>query len=227
MKNLLTRSFLSYAVELVKEELASIRKLVALLKAANEESISARQDVPRAERDRIDRHILEVVKTSLHFKGGLEDMDRSNAANRRLPGCSEGTAADRIRTVLSNMLRMKLKELMMDFQRARQRIMADFMMGVRRRYFTVPGELPSEEVLEMMFSEGKSEEILRTAIYSSGQDMYDAAKNVKNSLLEFYQLFLDTVVLVDSLGEKMNDMELHVSNAASYIKGGTKELNSA
>ncbi|PKU68516.1 syntaxin-122-like [Dendrobium catenatum] len=226
MKKLLTKSFLSYSLELIEKEMASISKLVALLKAANEETISTRQDVVPAARDRIDRKILEVVKTSLRFRGRLEDMDRPSEANRRLPGCNEGTAADRIRTVLRNMLRRKLKELMMDFKRARQSIMVDFM--IRRRCFTVPGEIPSEEVLEMMFSEEMSEEILRAAIYSSGQYMHDAVKYAKNSLLEFYQLFLNAVVLVDSLGEKMNDIEYHVSNTANYnIKGGTKVLKSA
>ncbi|KAL0914756.1 hypothetical protein M5K25_015132 [Dendrobium thyrsiflorum] len=199
-------------VELLEEEIASISKLLALLMAANEESILAfKQDVMLAARDRIDRHILEVVKTSLRIRGRLEDMER------RLSGCSEGTAVHRIRTVLTNMLRRKLKELLMDFQRVRQRIMADFMMEVRRRYFTVKGEVTSEEVLEKMFSQGKSEEILRTTIYSSGrgkvietlseiQDMYYAAKDGENSLLEFHRLFLDMAVLVDSQGEKMKIM---------------------
>ncbi|PKU68514.1 syntaxin-123-like [Dendrobium catenatum] len=214
MKKLLTKSFLSYSIELIEEEMESIRKLNAFLKAANEESISTQQDVAR---DRIDRHIVEVVKTSLRFRGRLEEMDRPSEANRRLPGCNEGTAADRIRTFLRNMLCRKLKELMMDFQRARQSIIASFMMKV-----------PSKEVLKKMFSEEMSEEILRTAIYSSGQDRHDAVKYAKNSLLEFYQLFLDAVVLVDSLGEKMNDKEYHGSNAANYnIKGGTKKLNSS
>ncbi|KAL0914757.1 hypothetical protein M5K25_015133 [Dendrobium thyrsiflorum] len=166
--------------------MASIRNLLALLRAANEESISAwQQDVVRAARDRIDRHISEVVKTVvLRIRRRLQDMARSKAANRLLSGCSEGSAVDRIRTVLTNMLRSKLEELLTG---VRQRIMEDFMKEVRHHYYTVTAEVPSDEVLEKMFAEGKSEEMLRRALYSSGRGR----------------------------------------NAAHYINGGTKELNSA
>ncbi|PKU68519.1 syntaxin-related protein KNOLLE-like [Dendrobium catenatum] len=117
MKNLVTRSFLSYAdlnkeamkdieagggdenqderqmtdeslrvfyqeVELLEEEMASIRKLLAFLKATNKDSMSA------------DRHILKVVKISLGIRGRIDDVKRSNAANGRLPCCSEGTSVN-------------------------------------------------------------------------------------------------------------------------------------
>ncbi|PKU69138.1 syntaxin-related protein KNOLLE-like [Dendrobium catenatum] len=223
----------------VEEEMVSIRELLALLKAASEESkLAHKQDVSRAVRDRINNHILEVLKATRRIRGRLEAMDRSNAANRRLSGCREGTAVDRTRTLATNGLRKKLKELMTDFQRLRQRMMADYREEVERRYFTLTGEVPPEEVVEKIISEGKSEELLKKAICSSGrglvtetlseiQDRHDAAKVVEKSLLELHQLFLDMAVIVEVQGEKMDNIEHHVSNASHYIKGGTKELNHA
>ncbi|KAH0457778.1 hypothetical protein IEQ34_013093 [Dendrobium chrysotoxum] len=223
----------------VEEEMVSIRELLALLKTASEESkLAHKQDVSRAVRDRINNHILEVLKTTRRIRGRLEALDRSNAANRRLSGCREGTAVDRTRTLATDGLRKKLKELMTDFQRLRQRMMADYREEVERRYFTLTGEVPSEEAVEKIISEGKSEELLKTAICSSGrgmvtetlseiQDRHDAAKVVEKSLLELHQLFLDMAMIVEVQGEQIDDIEHHVSNAAHYIKGGTKELNSA
>ncbi|XP_020592835.1 syntaxin-related protein KNOLLE [Phalaenopsis equestris] len=224
---------------LVMEEMASIRDLLALLEAANEESKSAhKQDVSRALRERINQHILEVLKTARRIRERLEDMDRANAANRRLSGFREGTPIDRTRTSVTNGLRKKLKELMMDFQALRQRMMTDYREAVERRYFTLTGNVPPEDVVEKMISEGKSEELFKRAICSSGramvtetlseiQDRHDAAKEVEKSLLELHQVFLDMAVIVEAQGEKMDDIEHHVSSAAHYVSGGTKELNSA
>ena len=56
----------------------------------------------------------------------LESLDRANAAQRRLPaGCREGTPLDRTRTAVTAGLRKKLKDLMLDFQALRQRMMSE------------------------------------------------------------------------------------------------------
>lgn len=59
------------------------------------------------------------------------------------------------------------------------------------------------------------------------QDRYDAAKEVEKSLLELHQVFLDMAVMVEAQGEKMDDIEHHVMNAAHYVKDGTKDLRTA
>nr|GEZ87151.1 syntaxin-related protein KNOLLE [Tanacetum cinerariifolium] len=56
------------------------------------------------------------------------------------------------------------------------------------------------------------------------QDHYDAANEIETSLLELHQGFLDMAVMVEARGEKMDDIEHHVINAAYYVNDGTKNL---
>ncbi|RWW56128.1 hypothetical protein BHE74_00037185, partial [Ensete ventricosum] len=224
---------------LVKEEMAAIRDLLACLQAANEESKSLHKtEALRALRDRINADIVQVLKMARGIRGRLEAMDRSNAANRRLSGCREGTPVDRTRTAVTNGLRKKLKDLMMEFQALRQRMMAEYKETVERRYFTVTGEAAEEEVIERIIATGESEGMLKKAILEHGrgevlgtvheiQDRHDAAKEVERSLLELHQVFLDMAVMVEVQGEQMDDIEHHVASAAHYVKDGTKELKCA
>ncbi|EEE59886.1 hypothetical protein OsJ_12487 [Oryza sativa Japonica Group] len=194
--------------EAVEEEMAAIRDALARLNAANEE-------------------------------GKLEAMDRANAAQRRLSaGCREGTPLDRTRTALTAALRKKLKDLMLDFQALRQRIMSEYKDTVERRYYTLTGEVPEEEVIERIISEGRSEELLCAAVAEHGkgavlatvheiQDRHDAAREVERSLLELHQVFLDMAVVVESQGEQLDDIERHVNSATTYVQGGNKELRKA
>ncbi|CAL9779768.1 unnamed protein product, partial [Musa acuminata subsp. burmannicoides] len=224
---------------LAKEEMAAIRDLLARLQAANEESKSLHQpEALRGLRDRINADIVRVLKTARGIRGRLEAMDRSNAVNRRLSGCREGTPVDRTRTAVTNGLRIKLKELMMEFQALRQRMMAEYRETVERRYFTVTGEAPEEEVIERIIANGESEGMVKKAMLEHGrgkvlatvheiQDRHDAAKEVERSLLELHQVFLDMAVMVEAQGEQMDDIEHHVASAAHYVKDGTKELKCA
>lgn len=59
------------------------------------------------------------------------------------------------------------------------------------------------------------------------QDRHDAAKEIEKSLLELHQIFLDMAVMVEAQGEKMDDIEHHVVNAAQYVNDGAKNLKTA
>ncbi|KAH7566113.1 hypothetical protein JRO89_XS08G0091000 [Xanthoceras sorbifolium] len=167
------------------------------------------------------------------------NMDRANAANKRLSGCKEGTPIYRTRIAVTNGLRKKLKELMMEFQGLRQKMMTEYKDTVGRRYFTVTGEYPNEDVIEKIISDGNGgEEFLTRAIQEHGrgkvletvveiQDRHDTAKEIEKSLLELHQIFLDMAVMVEAQGEQMDDIEHHVMNASHYVKDGTKELKTA
>uniref|UniRef100_A0A0D9VYQ2 t-SNARE coiled-coil homology domain-containing protein n=1 Tax=Leersia perrieri TaxID=77586 RepID=A0A0D9VYQ2_9ORYZ len=226
--------------EAVEEEMAAIRDALARLNAANEEGKSVHQpDALRALRGRVNADIIAVLRRARDIRARLEAMDRANAAQRRLSaGCREGTPLDRTRTALTAALRKRLKDLMLDFQALRQRIMSEYKDTVERRYYTLTGEVPDEEVIERIISEGRSEELLCAAVAEHGkgavlatvneiQDRHDAAREVERSLLELHQVFLDMALLVESQGEQLDDIELHVNSATTYIKGANKELNKA
>ncbi|KAJ3683904.1 hypothetical protein LUZ60_014131 [Juncus effusus] len=225
--------------ELVKEEMASIRELLISLQKANDEgkSLHKVEDI-RSVQDRINSDIHQISKKAKGIKSTLEAMDESNAVSRRLSGCREGTPADRTRTAVTNGLRKKLREFMMEFQALRQKMMAEYKETVERRVYTITGEVPEESVIDRIISDGHSEEILKTAIMQHGrgkvletvqeiQGRYDAAKEVEKSLLELHSVFMDMAVMVEAQGEKMDDIEHHVASASHYVKDANRELKTA
>lgn len=154
--------------EKVKLEMNSIKEILRRLQDTNEESKSLHKpEALKSMRNRINSDIVAVLKKARAIRSQLEEMDRSNAINRRLSGCKEGTPIDRTRSAVTNGLRKKLKELMMDFQGLRQRMMTEYKETVGRRYFTVTGEHPDEEVIDKIISSGNGqggEEFLSRAI---------------------------------------------------------------
>ncbi|TYJ00941.1 hypothetical protein E1A91_A13G120100v1 [Gossypium mustelinum] len=203
--------------EKVKQGMAVIRELLGKLQESNEESKSLHKpESLKALRNKINNDIVTVQKKARTIKAQLEEMDRANAANKRLSGYKEGTLNYRTRIAVTNGLRNKLKELMMDFQ-----------------------ENPDEETIEKIISDGSGGEgFLTRAVQEHGrgkvletvveiQDRHDAAKEIEKSLLELHQVFLDMAVMVEAQGEQMDDIEHHVMNASHYVKDGSKELNNA
>ncbi|XP_051128873.1 syntaxin-related protein KNOLLE [Andrographis paniculata] len=234
-------AFLDEAEE-VKKEMNSIRQILSRLHDANEEGKALHKpEALKSLRARVNNDVVSVLKRARAIRARLEDMDRSNAANRRLSGCKAGTPVDRTRSAVTNGLRKKLKELMIDFQALRQRMMAEYKETVGRRYFTVTGEFPGDDVIDKIISTGDGnagEELLSRAIQEHGrgkvvetvaeiQDRHEAAKEIEKSLLELHEVFLDMAVMVEAQGEQMDDIEHHVMSAAQYVNDGAKNLKVA
>ncbi|KAI3965102.1 hypothetical protein MKX01_014033 [Papaver californicum] len=225
--------------EKVKEEMSLIRDILGTIQEAHEESKSLhKSDSLKAVRHRINSDILNVLKKAKIIRSRIEDLDRATIANRRLSGYAAGTPLDRARTSVTNGLRQKLKALMMDFQDLRQKIMAEHKDTVGRRYFTVTGEYPEEEVIEKIISNNGGEDFLQKAVQEHGKgkvletvveikDRHEAAKEIEKSLLELHQVFLDMAVMVEAQGDQIDNIEHHVTNAAQYVKDGSKNLHSA
>ena len=57
-----------------------------------------------------------MLRRAKAVKGKLEELDRSNATSRKVPGCGPGSSTDRTRTSVVAGLGKKLKDLMDDFQ---------------------------------------------------------------------------------------------------------------
>ncbi|PSS01399.1 Syntaxin-related protein like [Actinidia chinensis var. chinensis] len=224
--------------EKVKNEMGSIRAVLGRIHESNEEGKSLHKpEALKALHHRINNDVVAVQRAARSIKAQLEEMDQANAVARQAPECGEGTPVDRARTAVTNGLRKKLRELMMEFQGLRQRMMAEYKETVGRRYFTVTGENPDEEVIDKIISSG-GEEFLQRAIQEHGrgkvletvveiQDRHDAAKEVEKSLLELHQVFLDMAVMVEAQAEQLDDIHHHVINAAQYVNGGANNLKTA
>ncbi|KAJ3692037.1 hypothetical protein LUZ60_012387 [Juncus effusus] len=226
-------------VESVKEDLRSLEKLYRRLQDTNEETKTAHNAKTVKElRSRMDTDIGQVLRKAKQVKAKLEALDRSNAANRKLPGCGPGSSADRTRTSVVCGLGKKLKDLMDDFQGLRTRMAAEYKETVGRRYFTVTGEKADEQTIDNLISSGESETFLQKAIQEQGrgqiidtiseiQERHDAVKEIEKSLLDLHQVFLDMAALVESQGHQLNDIESHVAHASSFVRRGTVELETA
>ncbi|KAJ3686571.1 hypothetical protein LUZ61_015735 [Rhynchospora tenuis] len=226
-------------VESVKEDLRSLEQLFRRLVQTNEETKTAHNAKTVKElRARMDADIGQVLRKAKGVKAKLEALDRSNAANRKLPGCGPGSSADRTRTSVVSGLGKKLKDLMDDFQGLRTRMADEYKETVGRRYYTITGEKPDEQTIENLISSGESETFLQKAIQEQGrgqiidtiseiQERHDAVKEIEKSLLDLHQVFLDMAALVEAQGQQLNDIQSHVAHASSFVRRGTVELETA
>ncbi|XP_039126587.1 syntaxin-124-like [Dioscorea cayenensis subsp. rotundata] len=226
-------------VENIKDDIRGLDNLYRRLQESNEESKTVHNAKTMKElRARMDADIEQVLRKAKAVKGKLEALDRSNAANRKVPGCGPGSSADRTRTSVVGGLGKKLKDLMDEFQGLRARIAAEYKETVGRRYFTVTGQQADEGTIENLISSGESESFMQRAIQEQGrgqvmdtiseiQERHDAVKEIEKSLLDLHQVFLDMAALVEVQGQQLNDIESHVMHASSFVRRGTVELETA
>lgn len=212
----------------IKAEMEEITNLLLNLQDLNEETKCTHSaKVLRGLRDRINSDMVTVLRKVKHIKTILESLDRSNIANRKVAvGYKEGSPVDRARISVTNGLRVKLRDLMNDFQSLREQIVKEHKEGLKRRYYTATGEEPSEEDIQKMILEGGQIEVFdgRADLITENKERHDALKELQRSLTELHQVFLDMAVLVETQGEKINDIEENVARGGEYINGGTNGL---
>ncbi|CDP10588.1 unnamed protein product [Coffea canephora] len=226
-------------VEAIKDELRDLETLYSQLHSSNEQSKTLHNAKAVKElRTKMDSDVSLSLKKAKFIKVRLEALDRSNAANRSIPGCGPGSSSDRTRTSVVNGLRKKLQDQMNQFSDLRQKMAGEYRETVQRRYYTVTGENPDEAVLDSLISTGQSETFLQKAIQQQGrgqvmdtimeiQERHDAVKEIEKNLKELHQVFLDMAVLVETQGEQLDDIESQVQRASSFVRGGTQQLQVA
>lgn len=226
-------------VETVKEELRDLETLFTHLQSAHEQGKTLHNAKSVKElRAKMDNDVSSSLKKAKFIKVKLEVLDRSNAANRSSPGCGPGSSSDRTRTSVVNGLRKKLQENMTQFNELRQKMASEYRETVERRYFTVTGEKPDENLVDNLIETGQSETFLQKAIQEQGrgqvvdtimeiQERHGAVKELEKNLRELHQIFMDMAVLVEHQGEQLNDIESQVMRANSFIRGGTDQLHVA
>ncbi|GFY89703.1 syntaxin of plants 112 [Actinidia rufa] len=215
-------------VATIKADMEEVTSLLLNLQDLNEETKSTHSaKVLRGIRDRINSDMVTVLRKAKIIKTKLELLDQSNLVNRSISDqYREGSPVDRTRMAITNGLRIKLRDMMNDFQSLREKIVIEHKEGLKRRYFNATGEEPKEELIEKMVSGGGKVEIFegKTDLVMENQERHEALKEIQRSLTELHQVFLDMAVLVDTQGEKINDIKENVARAGAYVSGGTKEL---
>ncbi|KAL5754622.1 hypothetical protein ACOSP7_022842 [Xanthoceras sorbifolium] len=214
-------------VAAVKVEMEEIANLLFDLQNLNEGTKSTHSaKLLRGLRDRMESDRVSVLYKAKIVKARLEALDKSNITNRAIS--QEGSSVDRTRISVTNGLRVKLRELMNDFQSLREKILSDYKEELKRRYYNATGEEPREEVIEKVISRGGE---IQTFEWKTDNNMdlgskerHEAVMDIQRSLTKLHQVFLDMAVLVETQGEKMDDIEENVVSAGDYISGGTNSL---
>jgi t-SNARE complex subunit (syntaxin) len=217
-----------HEVEAIKVEMEEITNLLLDLQQLNEETKSTHSaKVLRGLRDRMDSDMVAVLRKANVIKARLDALQKSNIANRSISECyKEGSPIDRTRVSVTNGLKVKLRDMMNDFQSLRDKIVLDHKEDLKRRYYTVTGEVPSDEVMDKMISGSLKVEFLagKTDADMGTQVRHEAVMDIQRSLNKLHQVFLDMVILVETQGEKIDNIEDNVANAGNYIHGGTNSL---
>nr|GMD85204.1 syntaxin-124-like [Ipomoea batatas] len=216
-----------------------VESLHKSLQEANEECKTAHNAKTMKDlRSRMDADVSKVLKHVKVIKGKLEALERSNAASRQVQGRGPGSSADRTRTAVVSGLGKKLKDMMDDFQNLRAKMNSEYKETVARRYYTVTGEQPDDDLIDNLISSGESESFLQKAIQEQGrgqildtiseiQERHDAVKEIEKNLIELHQIFLDMAALVEAQGQQLNSIENHVAHASSFVRRGTEQLQEA
>ncbi|XP_022774147.1 LOW QUALITY PROTEIN: syntaxin-112-like [Durio zibethinus] len=212
----------------IKITMEEITNLVFDLQTLNEDIKSTHSaKVLRGLRDRMESDTVSILRKARIVKARLESLDRYNATNRRLSEAyKQGTCVDRTRISITNGLRVKLREMMNEFQALREKILLDHKEDLKRRYYNATGELPSEDVLEKAISGVENVQLFAEKVEMDlrSKERHKAVMDIQRSLQRLHQVFLDMAVLVEAQGEKMDDIEENVANAGNYINGGTNSL---
>ncbi|OMO74336.1 hypothetical protein CCACVL1_16827 [Corchorus capsularis] len=215
-------------VTLIKNDMEEITNLLLDLQELKEEAKTTHSaKVLRGIRDRINSDMVTILRKARNIKSRLESLDDSNEENRNV--YSEGSHVDRTRVSVTNGLRVKLREMMIDFQSLRERIVEDHKEGLKRRYYNVTGEEPSDEMVEKMIwggGNGQQEGVFegKEEMEMENAERQEALKEIQRSLTELHHLFLDMAVLVETQGEEINNIENNVAQGGLQINGGVNGL---
>ncbi|BBH07935.1 syntaxin of plants 112 [Prunus dulcis] len=182
---------------------------------------------PSRLRDRMESDMVAVLRKARIVKARLEALDKSNVISRKISDAyKEGSTVDRTRMSTTCGLRVKLRDMMDNFQSLREKIVADHKEDLKRRYYSAIGELPSDEMIEKMISGSLKVELFegKTELDMGNKVRHEAVMDIQRSLNKLHQVFLDMAVLVEAQGEDIDNIEENVANASYFINGGTNSL---
>ncbi|KAL4645140.1 hypothetical protein ACB092_02G214800 [Castanea dentata] len=141
-------------VDAIKAEIKEISNLLLDLEHLNEEAMSTHStQILCRLRDRMESDMVTVLGKDKLVEERLEELDQSNVLNCRVSeACKEGSSIDRTRMLVTRGLRVKLRDMVNDFQSLREKILLDHKEDLKRSYNTETSEAPSQEVISKMIS---------------------------------------------------------------------------
>lgn len=141
-------------VDAIKAEIKEITNLLFDLEHLNEEAMCTHStQILCRLRGRMESDMVTVLGKDKIVKERLEELDQSNVLNCKVSeACKEGGSIDRTRMLVTNGLRVKLRDMVNDFQSLREKILLDHKEDLKRSCNTETGEAQSQEVIGKMIS---------------------------------------------------------------------------
>ncbi|TQD90808.1 hypothetical protein C1H46_023648 [Malus baccata] len=198
----------------IKADMEEITNLLHDLQSLNAEAKSTHSaKILRGLRDRMESDMVAVLRKARIVKARLEALDQSNATNRKMSDAyKEGSTVDRTRMSITGGLRVKLRDLMDNFQSLREKIVSDHKEDLKRRYYSATGDLPSDDMIEKIISGSLKVELFegKTELDIGNKVRHEAVMDIQRSLTKLHQVFLDMAVLVEAQGEDIENIEDNV-----------------
>lgn len=235
------------AMDMFLEEVGSIKEMInyigsqalSKIKKLHEKSKKAtKTSTVKKIREQMRVEMASVSKQAGDAKKRIQqlhdDTDESGAAaddddeDNGGSSTQDNDASHRMKRSILMALEKKLKSIMQEFSIMRDQFQEDYKEVVERRYYTITGEQPDEEVVDQLLETGDGETIFQQAIESQGrgqimdtiveiQERHDAVMEVEKGLLELHQIFLDMATLVEQQGEVVDLIATQIESAEEYI----------
>lgn len=209
------------------QSLTKIKKLHEKSKKATKSSTVVKiREQMRVEMAAVSKQASDAKKR-IQYLGGDPAVNPEEQANN--------DASHRMKRSILMALEKKLKAVMQEFSIMRDEFQEDYKEVVERRYYTITGEAPDEEVVDQLLETGDSETLFQHAIESQGrghvmdtvveiQERHDAVMEVERGLVELHQIFLDMATLVEQQGEVVDLIATQIESAEEYIAEAKEEM---
>ncbi|KAH6582910.1 hypothetical protein BASA50_006567 [Batrachochytrium salamandrivorans] len=221
---------------LVKDNIALVRSSIDEIKSIHDKAlnnvISEQQNAQIAKE--LDATMDKTNRVSGEIRNKLKDIDAENKSQQKKDPSSNDV---KIRISQHGVLTRNFLEVMMEYKKTQETYQDKYKDRMHRQCLVVKPNATNQEIEQMM--DGEKSQMFAKQIVNTGQrqearkaleDIQSKHKDVvkiEKSILELQQLFIDMAVLVASQGEIIDQIAVHIDNAANDTEQGTQSLAQA
>ncbi|KAH9270949.1 hypothetical protein BASA83_006905 [Batrachochytrium salamandrivorans] len=235
---------------LVKDNIALVRSSIDEIKSIHDKAlnnvISEQQNAQIAKEldatmdktNRVSGEIRNKLKDTLYLNQILfwekkTLMQKTSLSRKKDPSSNDV----KIRISQHGVLTRNFLEVMMEYKKTQETYQDKYKDRMHRQCLVVKPNATNQEIEQMM--DGEKSQMFAKQIVNTGQrqearkaleDIQSKHKDVvkiEKSILELQQLFIDMAVLVASQGEIIDQIAVHIDNAANDTEQGTQSLAQA
>lgn len=186
--------------------------------------------------DKLARASDEVLGHAGRAKQQLEALKEASSAVERA-GLVPESAECKIRASMQQTMVKKHQQLLLDFQRMQVNL-KETLERREAQDLRILCPLATEADVQRMIQDGESSaQVFMTKVAGSHALVYDELARIRSkhqeilrleqSVQDLSEMFREVALLVDTQGELLDSIEVHVENSKDYMEKGEKELVTA